>query len=129
MIRRDIIWHISIAALTLIRVVSAAAAEPMYEGRSASSWLDDFAFGRFPDMDKHRRATVAIRALGTEVLPILTERLKVPVPLPENLPDDDDYRLVSQTHSAFTALGPAASPAIPALQWRSETSSARRNAP
>jgi HEAT repeat protein len=116
MIGRGLICHILIAALTFIRIAPTRAAEPMYEGRTASSWLDDFAYGRYPDMDKHRRATVAIRALGTEVLPSLTERLKVPVPLPENLSEcDDDYQRVSQTLSAFTALGPAAAPAIPAL--------------
>jgi hypothetical protein len=97
-----------VALLSVVSQHSLHADEPVYEGRSVSSWLQDFAYGRFPDMDKHRAAERAIRSIGAEAIPILTERLRVTA-------DGLDQVQDMHTVSAFEALGTQARPAIPVL--------------
>ena len=82
--------------------------EPMFKGRTVSSWVQDFAFGRFPDMDKHHAAVHALREIGAPATPILTKRLR---PTAQTLDSIQD----SHTLCAFEALGAIARPAIPDL--------------
>ncbi|MDB5343797.1 MAG: repeat protein [Schlesneria sp.] len=84
------------------------ADEPVFETRTLTSWLQDFAIGRNPDMDKHHAAERAIRSIGNDVLPFLVKRLEVSDEPSEGAQD-------IQTVSAFRALGTEAAPAIPAL--------------
>lgn len=53
------------------------ADEPSYRGKSLSLWLQDLAFGRYPDMEKHRAAEEAIRSIGAAAIPVLIDRLRV----------------------------------------------------
>ena len=87
---------------------SLGADEPAYQERTLSSWLQDFAIGRYPDMEQHRAAVQAVRAIGAEALPILTQRLRT---ISHTSDRDQDIHTVS----AFRALGAEARPAIPAL--------------
>jgi hypothetical protein len=84
------------------------ADEPAYQDRTVSSWLQDFAIGRYPDMEKHRAAVQAIRAIGADALPVLTERLGTTASSLDRVQD-------AHTVSAFRALGAEARPAIPTL--------------
>ena len=103
-------WMLSCCAVLLLVLLQPAwgEEEPVYQGRTVSSWLQDFAMGRFPDMDKHRLAVKAIRAIGKEALPVLVDRLKVTSASLDAVQD-------MHTLSAFTALGSEASPAVPDL--------------
>lgn len=87
---------------------SLGADEPTYQERTLSSWLQDFAVGRHPDMEKHSAAVRAIRAIGVEALPVLIETLKT---ISHTTEPDQDIHIVS----AFEALGAKARPAIPTL--------------
>jgi hypothetical protein len=92
---------------------SVRAAEPTYKGRTTTSWLQDFAYGRTPDMQKDRQAAEAIRAIGKDALPLLIDRLRISS---EPLTDDEIYSTQDfHTLSAFRALGADAIPAIPEL--------------
>lgn len=84
------------------------ADEPAYQERTVSSWLQDFAIGRFPDMEKHRAAVRAIRVIGAEALPVLTEELRA-------TSSTSDFAQDIHIVSAFRALGAEARPAIPTL--------------
>jgi HEAT repeat protein len=84
------------------------ADEPAYQERTVSSWLQDFATGRYPDMEKHRIAVQAIRAIGADALPVLTERLRSTSSSLDRVQD-------GHTVSAFQAIGAEARPAIPVL--------------
>ncbi|HQU43472.1 MAG TPA: HEAT repeat domain-containing protein [Pirellulales bacterium] len=96
--------------------VTLNAAEPVYQGRTLNSWLEDLAYGRYPDMEKDRLATEAIRAIGADALPLLIKRFQVPPHLTEEMAEQmDDYQALSQSLSALRILGDRASPAIPAL--------------
>lgn len=96
------------ALLSVVTQHSLHADEPMCQGRTVSSWLQDFAYGQFPDMDKHRAAERAIRSIGADAIPVLTERLKVSSASLDQVQD-------MHTVSAFDALGTQARPAIPVL--------------
>jgi HEAT repeat protein len=87
---------------------SLQADEPLHQGRTLTSWLQDLAIGRFPDMEKHCAAVKAIRAIGSDALPVLTERLKI---TSSDLDTDQDIHTVS----AFEALGAEARSAVPLL--------------
>lgn len=104
--------HLQLLCLAFSLLVSNGPAygaqEPVHEGRTVSSWLQDFAIGRFPDMEKHRAAVEAIRAIGADAVPVLVERLRV-------TPDPLDSTQDIHTLSAFRAIGPKAKPAIPDL--------------
>jgi HEAT repeat protein len=84
------------------------ADEPVFETRPLTSWLQDFAIGRNPDMQKHHAAERAIRSIGNDALPFLVKRL-------EASDEQDDSVRDMNTISAFAALGAEASPAISAL--------------
>lgn len=84
------------------------ADEPLFETRTLTSWLQDFAIGRNPDMQKHHAAERAIRSIGNDALPFLVKRL-------EASDEPDDSARAMNTISAFEALSAEASPAIPAL--------------
>ena len=103
-------WMLPCCVVSLLAVLQPALGdeEPVYQGRTVSSWLQDFALGRFPDMDKHRLAVKAIRAIGKEALPVLVDRLKVTSVSSDPMQD-------MHTLSAFRALGSEASPAVPDL--------------
>ena len=104
--------HLQLLCLAFSLLVSDRPAhgeqEPVHEGRTVSSWLQDLAIGRFPDMQKHRAAVEAIRAIGADAVPVLVDRLRV-------TPDPLDSTQDIHTLSAFRALGPKAKPAIPDL--------------
>jgi HEAT repeat protein len=87
---------------------SLRADEPVYQKRTVSSWLQDFAIGRFPDREKDAAAVKAIRAIGADALPVLTSRLSTAA-------SDLDQTQDIHTVSAFEALGAEARPAIPTL--------------
>jgi hypothetical protein len=113
-------------------VITAAAfmalrlREPVYQGKRLSEWLRDFDNGR--DNPGHARAEEAVRAMGTDCLPILLSELRAQdSPLIHKL-----VRLAGRQHwlrvsytrpetrwaravDGFRALGQRAEPAIPAL--------------
>jgi HEAT repeat protein len=110
---------------------TARADEPVYQGRTLTSWLQDFPYGNYAlydfgsDVEKQRiekyhAAERAIQALGAKALPLLLDR----VATISSAPVDSDpsrralYELfaqISHTQMAFTALGTQARPAIPDL--------------
>lgn len=98
----------SVALLSTAFQDAANADEPAYRGRVVSSWLQDFAFGRFPDMEKDRAARGAIRSIGADAIPVLTARLRVTSAALDQTQD-------MHTVSAFSALGAEARSAIPTL--------------
>lgn len=51
------------SSFLVTRQQSLRAEEPAYQNRTVSSWLQDFAIGRFPDMEKDA-AAVKDRAGG-----------------------------------------------------------------
>ena len=83
-------------------------AEPCYEGRTLSSWLEDFAYTGERDSVKRQPAERAIRAMGTKAIPGLVGRLRSATTLEEI---DDNWCVID----AFEALGAEARPAIPEL--------------
>ncbi len=58
--------------IAVLMVRSAGQKEPSYEGRSLSSWLDEW---RNASNDRTNPATIAIRAIGRNGVPILLARL------------------------------------------------------
>jgi HEAT repeat protein len=131
--------HRALAAVGLTVVVFLSAMdvvrgdETVYQGRTVSSWLQDFAYGRFPDMAKHRAAEDAIRKIGIEAIPILVEQLKTDTDAfhetaseMRRLSEKKDYDGAStvqvldairddQTVHALKVLGPEVKSAIPTL--------------
>lgn len=114
---------IVVAALLLW---SAGRAEPRYNGRSLSSWLDEWG-DSYNDPTNH--ATVAIRAIGSNGLPFLLARLSTEespdkrrfweiagkvIPDEWNPVDRDTGRAVTAAE-AINLLGDEAKPAFPTL--------------
>jgi hypothetical protein len=96
------------------------AEEPCYQGRTLTSWLNDFAYGRFPDMDKHNAAVKAVREIGADAIPILMKRIKTTSEDHSLLLRSEPKRGAQKwqdhyTVSAFEALGPVAHREIPTL--------------
>lgn len=116
---------LSVRGFVLLALVSSnlhvdRAAEPYSQGRSLTSWLNDLAYGRFPDMEKHSAASKAIREIGPDAIPLLMIRLTTvseePVVLLNNdLKRQAQLRQDLQTASAFRAIGPVAHAEIPRL--------------
>lgn len=109
-----------LSASLLAAQQDACAEEPQYQGRSLTSWLNDFAIGRFPDMEKHEAAVQAVKEIGSDSLPMLMDRIKTASEDPKSLLHDEEKRSEQQiqdihTESAFEALGPVAHSEIPAL--------------
>ncbi len=105
---RSVLLFCSAGLLLVLWPLSSHADEPEYRGRELSSWLQDFAIGRFPDMEKDRDAVQAIRAIGADAIPVLTERLKT-------TSSSLDFTQDIHTVSAFESLGAEARLAIPDL--------------
>ncbi|MEI7729005.1 MAG: HEAT repeat domain-containing protein [Verrucomicrobiota bacterium] len=109
-------------------------AEPSYQGKSLSEWLGECNPYEVPSVDGSYPSTnnafaSAMRAMGTNSLPILIEWLPPRNPTVQNwlikannkqdfirLPTGSDPRTSSyQAVAAIAALGPSAKPAIPQL--------------
>lgn len=96
------------------------AAEPHFQGRSLTSWLDDLAYGRYPDMDKAKAAASAIREIGADAIPTLMKRMQTTSEDHEVLLRSErkrDAQMMQDIHtvSAFEALGPVSHVEIPTL--------------
>lgn len=107
-------------ALLSVSVHGECAEKPRYQGRSLTSWLNDLAYGRNPDMDKHNAAEKAIREIGADAIPILMSRIKSTSEGQALLRRSErkrDAQMVQDLHtvSAFAALGPVAHMEIPTL--------------
>jgi len=76
---KGIKWVIVLALLAflggIVVIWSLAPKEPSYQGRSLSSWVDAWAASSF---DRTNAAAVAIRAMGSNGVPILLARLSGP---------------------------------------------------
>lgn len=136
--------HRSVELWTLLVVLAFAqtpvsADEPTYEGRTLSSWLSDFNFGRIQDTAKNEAATRAVEAIGVEAVPVLVERLTTTSAASKQLVRkvrilrsqgsletqekfEEESNLVGSsliedinTLAAFRILGAKAKPAIPEL--------------
>lgn len=94
--------------------------EPRFQGRSLTLWLNDLAYGRYPDMEKHSAAVKAVRGMGVDAIPILMNRITTTSESPTQLLRSElkrDAQMLqdTQTVSAFEALGPASHSEIPTL--------------
>ena len=91
--------------------------EPAFAGKSLLEWLPDVDYGQ--PRDKREKAGVAIRQMGTAVIPFLIDDLtpdqkgrRTHYAKPDNRPSDGRLR---QATWAFDALGPLGKSAIPKL--------------
>ncbi len=116
-----------LCALGWLALLLDKSGEPAYEGKKLSAWLRDIDYGQ--PQAKHEKAGEAIRRMGTNTLPFLLHDLDVArqsrlkeylIQLARkqslfklNWSDADERS--RQATWAFTALGPAGSPAIPEL--------------
>jgi len=123
----------AITRVVLLAIIATIAAfialrprEPMYQGKRLSEWLSDFDKGHGDP--GHARTEEAVRAMGTDCLPILVSELRAKdSPLLKKL-----VRLAGHQHwvqvsytqretrwaravCGFQALGGRAEPAVPAL--------------
>jgi hypothetical protein len=118
-------FPLSVRGVVLLALFSANlhvvwAEEPYSQGRHLTSWLNDLAYGRFPDMEKHSAASKAIREIGADAIPLLMTRLTTVsedavVLLNNDLKRQAQMRQDLHTVSAFRALGPIAHAEIPRL--------------
>jgi HEAT repeat protein len=99
--------------------------EPSYDGRSLSAWLDEWGQA-YNDRTNH--ATIAIRAIGSNALPILLSRLSKEEPreernlwrvvdqvLPNLDPMNREINRAVTAAEAINLLGVEAKPAFPTL--------------
>jgi hypothetical protein len=82
--------------------------------------LNDFAYGRFPDMGRHNAAVKAVREIGADAIPTLMKRIQTTnedraVLLLSERKRDAQMEQDIHTVSAFEALGPVAHAEIPRL--------------
>ena len=116
-----------VGGVAIVVLVSGGEEEPVYEGRSLSSWLDDFGKGTtsaFPP-----ETLDAFQNMGTNALPYLVEmlsdspgsterklhRLTVKIPVLRGFWQPPPGMRQVQAHMALICLGGDASPAVPML--------------
>ncbi len=92
-----------VALATTIGTLCAQSAEPRYQGRSLSKWLSTYRDAG-ADTPEEKRASEAVRAIGTNAIPQLLRMLT-----------SRDYQMQMDANNGFTILGPIAAPAVPAL--------------
>jgi HEAT repeat protein len=80
--------------------------EPIYNGRTLSSWLKDL--GNTPVGPEYEPAAAAIRHLGTNALPGLLQRIEAGT-------GQTNFMQANLAVNAIRELGPVAKPAIPEL--------------
>jgi hypothetical protein len=126
--------QIALAVLLLVVVGVIAwqvlrSSEPVYQGRPLSGWLDQWEKSSlFPGSEARNQAQAAIRQIGTNALPLFLEWaaahdsiLKKKVMalakrqslIKVHLRSEEDYH--ARSDAGFSALGPMAKPAVPAL--------------
>jgi hypothetical protein len=66
---------ISLAVIIFFVVRSQQPREPNYQGRSLSSWLEDFSDDSDEGFNTNSPASVAVRSMGTNTIPFLLEIL------------------------------------------------------
>ena len=84
------------------------AAEPEYEGKPFSFWFRDLSLTGSRSVDSLNRSKAAIRAIGTNALPLLLFRMSA-----TNFPSEPGE--TTGIMYCFGGLGPLAAPAIPQL--------------
>lgn len=92
-----------LALATMLGALSAPSAEPKYQGRSLSKWLATYRDAG-TDSPEEKRASEAVRAIGTNGIPDLLRMLT-----------SDDMQVQMDAKNGFSILGPIATPAVPAL--------------
>jgi len=101
---RRILTAILLCALaTMLATPPAHSAEPKYQGQSLTKWLGNYSRAE-ADSPQEKRASEAVRAIGTNAIPHLLRMLT-----------SDDLQLQMDAKNGFTILGPTAAPAVPAL--------------
>ena len=125
-----VVYRFAVLALVFAPIAFAFWAsrksQPHYQGRSLTAWLDELSSGQFED---RARATNAIRAIGTNALPVLLALLREEDSLPASrfidfLRRQSFLRLglrhpserYGQVALGFRVLGPLAAPAGPELE-------------
>lgn len=133
--RLGALWAFSLAWLALMQSLLDGG-EPVYQGKTLTSWLSDFDFGRFQDAAKtakNEAAERAVEAIGPAAVPVLVERLNTKSlaskrflerieSLQRQEKTEEASNLVGSsmvddinTVAAFRILGAKAKPAIPEL--------------
>ncbi|MEI7730200.1 MAG: HEAT repeat domain-containing protein [Verrucomicrobiota bacterium] len=131
-------WWLALAALLAVIAallyVFLRPTEPTYQGTSLNEWLGKLDSTTVFDAHGELTATnhaaaAALRAMGTNSLPLLLERLRMKRPEANSAPgnafarpdpvknptDADLLERCDQALAAFAMLGPIAAPAVPQL--------------
>lgn len=120
-----LIWVVAVAAVAALGWAISRPAEPSYQGKRLSSWLEGVCGCGLGELDAE--AVVAVRAIGTNAIPFLLEELQA-----RNMPGLAALDWVASKLSftwnplsamarrnraiaGFGALGEQAAPAIPKL--------------
>jgi HEAT repeat protein len=101
--KRRILFLATTCLAVALVALPAGSAEPKYQGRSLTKWLSLFREAE-ADTAQEKRASEAVRAIGTNAIPQLLRMLT-----------SEDFQVQMDAKSAFTILGPVAAPAVPAL--------------
>jgi hypothetical protein len=115
-------------AAGLIRAISQKNADPVYNGRPLSEWLERAFPAHRGDIEDFRQATNAVLAIGTNALPALTRWVAYEPTKLDLWVAKHSFTLANRLSNlegrldqarlavrGFSILGPAASPAAPAL--------------
>ena len=109
------------------RVAAEDQNEPTYQGRSLSEWTDDLGtLGRAGVRGPEPQASIAIRHMGTNAIPILLKWMSEPDPSEVTKTNVSPWFNTSRSQRAamaFGILGETARPAIPELTRLAGTSS------
>lgn len=97
------ILRLGAVVVTLALVSCTSNREPRFASATLTELLLQYEQAE-PGSAEEQRSADAIRAIGTNALPFLVEKLAI-----------DDLILQSQAKNGFQILGPAAAPAIPSL--------------
>jgi len=119
-----------VGALSALVLVCLGSREPIYQAEPLSFWMDEWnkyllAKQGTPNGTTRDQAQAAIQHIGTNALPTLLrmagakdsaikKRLTALARRKSNLPQSADHYHARATYG-FSALGPAAKPAVPAL--------------
>lgn len=101
--RQTLIEVYLLVVAVVISALPVQSAEPKYQGRSLSKWLSTYRDAG-TDTPGEKRAAEAVRAIGTNGIPVLLRMLT-----------NDDLQVQMDAKSGFCILGAMAASAVPAL--------------